>query len=175
MMGFTQQNLPGHIFINDRVRNTVAATQRKIDAGLRGLNVSGLEQIQSASAEDTIAIYTLIDGQNVCSMTDTDMESISDSQMATFFEVVDAAVELGIQFDPWNQDGSNVMYSPETGFTLIDYFVDYTRTTKEEDRLNGYRALGYQAVKLARIFGIDNYDFQMKWSRIEDFQDRRRR
>lgn len=86
---------------------------------MRGLNISGLEQIQSASAEDTVAIYTLIDGKTVRSMTDTDMESISDSLMATFFEVVDTAVELGIQFDPWNQDGSNVMYSPEAGFTSL--------------------------------------------------------
>ncbi len=151
------------------MRNTVAATQRKIDAGLRGLNISGLEQIQSASAEDAVAIYTFIDGQTVCSMSDTDIESISDSQMTAFFEVVDMAVEMGIQFDPWNQDGSNVMYSADTGFTLIDYFVDYTRTTKEENRLNGYRALGSQAINLARIFGTENYDFQMEWSRIEDF------
>ncbi len=140
---------------------------------MRGLNISGLEQIQSASAEDTVAIYTLIDGKTVRSMTDTDMESISDSLMATFFEVVDTAVELGIQFDPWNQDGSNVMYSPEAGFTLIDYFVDYTRTTKEQDRLNGYRSLGSQAVKLARIFGTSNYEFQMEWSNVDDFRNDR--
>lgn len=165
----------GYIFINDKLRNTVRATQRKIDAGLRGLNVAGLEQIQSASSQESVAIYTLVNGQTVSSMSEADLELITDSQMTSFFEVVDTAVEIGIEFDPWNQDGSNVMYSPDSGFTLIDYFVDYAKTTKEESRLNGYRTLGFQAIKLARIFGTVNYDFQMKWSTIEDFLNKGRR
>jgi hypothetical protein len=61
------------------------------------------------------------------------------------------------------------MYSPSTGFTLIDYFVDYAKTTKEQDRLNGYKTLGFQAVKLAQIFGAKNYSFQFEWSSVDDF------
>lgn len=150
----------------DRPRNTAAATQRKIDAGLRGLGVTGLEQIQSASTERGVAIYDLVNGITVRSMSDIDFESVTESQMTSFFEVVDSAVELGIEFDPWNQDGTNVMYSPESGFTLIDYFVEYARTTREENRINGYRTLGFQAMKLASIFGTENYAFQEDWAYI---------
>jgi hypothetical protein len=148
----------------DRPRNTVAATQRKIDAGLRGLDIPSLEQIQSASTERGVAIYELVDGVTINSMDESDLKSITESQIASFFETVDAAVEMGIEFDPWNQDGSNLMYSSESGFTLIDYFVDYAQTTKDENRLNGYRALGYQALKLAKIFGTENFDFRDDWA-----------
>ncbi len=153
-----------------RPRKTDAATQRKIDAGICGLNVTGLEQIQSGSIEKGVAVYDFVSGQTVGSMNETDIEQITEAHMADFFATVDTAVELGIEFDPWNQDGSNVIYSPESGFTLIDYFVDYTKTSKDENRLNGYKSLGSKAVELARLFGTSNYDFQMEWSRIEDFK-----
>ncbi len=158
----------------DRPRNTIRATQRKIDAGLRGLGMVGLEQIESASAEAGAAIYDLVDGKTVSSMTEEELALVTDAQMVSFFETVDAAVELGIEFDPWNQDGSNVMFSSEEGFTLIDYFVDYTQTDKEESRLNGYRSLGSQAVKLAGLFGTKNYNFQFDWANVEQFDSRRR-
>lgn len=148
----------------DRPRNTVAATQRKIEAGLRGLEIPGLEQIQSASTERGVAIYELVDGVTINSMDETDLKSVTELQVASFFETVDAAVEMGIEFDPWNQDGSNLMYSSESGFTLIDYFVDYTQTTKEENRLNGYRSLGYRGLILAKIFGTDSYNFRDDWA-----------
>ncbi len=144
----------------DRPRNTARATQRKIDAGLRGLDVAGLEQIESASTEAGVAVYGLLNGKTVASMAEEELASVSDAQMTSFFKTVDTAVELGIEFDPWNQDGSNVMYSPEEGFTLIDYFVEYAQTTKEESRLNGYKSLGFQAIKLAQVFGTGNYNFQ---------------
>lgn len=132
--------------------------------------MAGLEQIQSASAKDGVAIYTRVNGQTLQSMNENDIESITDSQMTAFFETVDTAVEMGIQFDPWNQDGSNVMYSPGDGFTLIDYFIDYTNTTKEENRLNGYKSLGPQVIRLAKKFGTTNYSFQLEWSSLDDFR-----
>ena len=152
-----------------RPRDTARATQRKIDAGMRGLYVPGLEQIQSASTDAGVAIYSLVDGKNVASMAEEEIAQITDDQMASFFETVDAAVEIGIEFDPWNQDGSNVMFSPQEGFTLIDYFVDYAETDKEESRLNGYRSLGSQAINLAQRFGADGYEFRFNYSSVDDF------
>ena len=159
----------------DRPRNTARATQRKIDAGLRGLGVTGLEQIESASTDAGVAVYNLVNGKTVSSMTEEELASVTSIQMASFFETVDTAVELGIEFDPWNQDGSNVMYTPEEGFTLIDYFVEYTQTTKEESRLNGYKSLGSQAVKLAQLFGTKEYEFQFDCADPRDWLDGRRR
>lgn len=148
----------------DRPRNTAAATQRKVDAGLRGLGVSGLEQIQTASAERGVAIYDRVDGTTVKTLSEADLTFVTKTQMESFFETVDTAVEMGIEFDPWNRDGTNVLYSPRNGFTLIDYFVDYAQTTKEESRLNGYRALGAQAIKLSNIFAANNFNFRDDWA-----------
>lgn len=154
----------------DRPRDTAAATQRKIDAGL-----AGLEQIEAASTDAGVAVYKLIGGKTLRSMDLAELEQITEAQMTSFFEIVDNAAKLGIEFDPWNQDGSNAMYSPEQGFTLLDYFVDYAKTTKDESRINGYKPLGFQALKLAKIFGTDNYDFQFKWSLPSDWTGGRRR
>jgi hypothetical protein len=137
----------------DRPRNTAAATQRKIDAGLRGLGIAGLEQIATASIEDSVAVYNLVEGKIVKLMTDEDLQKVTETQMLSFYDSIDRAIEAGIEFDPWNQDGSNVIYSPDAGFTLIDYFVDYAKISPEESKLNGFRALGAAAAKLVGIFG----------------------
>lgn len=136
-----------------RPRNTVRATQRKIDAGLRGFRLDGLEQIQAASVEDGVAIFKLIEGQTVKSMTDEELQRVTATQMSSLYDTIDRAVKVGIEFDPWNQDGSNAIYNIDTGFTLIDYFVDYANTSPSESRVNGFKSLGSAALKLVDIFG----------------------
>lgn len=138
---------------NDHQRNTIAATQRKIDAGLRGLGISGLEQIQAASPEAGVAIYDFIDGTTIDRMSEDDMRQVTEPQLLAFRDSIDRAVAIGIEFDPWNQDGSNLLYDPSKGFTLIDYFVDYAKISPEESRLNGIKALGSKAVLFAGLLG----------------------
>jgi hypothetical protein len=139
----------------DRPRNTERATQRKIDAGLRGLGVQGLEQIKAASTEEGVAIFELIEGTTVQSMDDTAIANVSSREFQMFCETINQAVELGIEFDPWNQDGSNVVYTPNVGFTAIDYFVNYAKTSPDDNRVNGLLALGSAAMKFIDRFGND--------------------
>ena len=138
----------------DRPRNTVAATERKISAGLRGLGMDGLEQMRTASPQDGVAIFDFVCGITAKSMTDEDIFNVTDLQLQKLYETINMAVEAGIEFDPWNQDGSNVLYTKEGGFTLIDYFVDYAQTSPEESKLNGFKALGPMAIKLANLYDL---------------------
>lgn len=137
-----------------RTRNTGQATQRKIDAGLRGLGMAGLEQIQAASIEEGVSIFKLIDGMMAKTMTDDAVEQVSRLDFQNFCNTVNQAAEVGIEFDPWNQDGSNVLYNPNTGFTLLDYFVGYARTAPEDSKVNGLLSLGPAAMKLVDIFDL---------------------
>lgn len=132
----------------DRRRNTARATQRKIDAGVRGLDVDGLEQIQAASTDDGVAIYNLVKGTTIRSMTVDDLSQITEKQIQSLCETIKTAAAAGIEFDPWNQDGTNVLYSPDTGFVLIDYFIEYTQKSPEENIKNGYKSLGSTALDL---------------------------
>lgn len=136
----------------DRPRNIPRAIQRKIDAGFRGLNLSGLEQIQSASIEEGVVIYKRAKGKMVKSMSNAELNGVTEEQYTSFRRTVYKAVEVGIEFDPWNQDGSNVLYDQETGFTLIDYFVDYAKTPPEQSRQNGLKALGAAGIVLTQRY-----------------------
>jgi hypothetical protein len=117
------------------------------------LRLDGLEQIQAASVEDGVAIFKLIEGQTVKSMTDEELQRVTAAQMSSLYDTIDRAVKVGIEFDPWNQDGSNAIYNIDTGFTLIDYFVDYANTSLSESMVNGFKSLGSAALKLVDIFG----------------------
>lgn len=138
----------------DRPRNIVAATQRKIDAGIRGLGVDGLEQIEAASTENGVSIFDIAMGVTASTMTNEEVDGVTEAEVQRLINTINTAAELGIEFDPWNQDGSNALYLPGVGFTLIDYFVDYAKTTAEQSRDNGFKALGEVAVKLTKKFGL---------------------
>ena len=138
----------------DRPRDIVTATQRKIDAGMRGLGVDGLEQIETASPEDGVSIFDIAMGITASTMTNEEIDGVTEAELQRLVKTIDTAVELGIEFDPWNQDGSNALYLPGVGFTLIDYFVDYAKTSTEQSRDNGFKALGGVAVRLAEKYGL---------------------
>jgi hypothetical protein len=104
-------------------RDTLRATEGKINAGIRGLGIRGLEQLQAASLDDRATVHEYAQGIPVSSMTEADAEMISDKHIADLYETILSATEAGIEFDGWNSEGDNAFFSPDSGFTLIDYWA----------------------------------------------------
>lgn len=107
--------------IRGRQRDTLRATQDKINTNMRGLGIKGLEQICAASLRDRVVVCEYVRGITTDTITASDMDLISDTHVDELLETITHASKAGILFDGWNNMGGNAIFNPEDGFTLIDY------------------------------------------------------
>lgn len=134
-----------------RPRSVPLVAKMKVEAGIRGQGVEGLEQIRAASLEDGVVIWDYAQG-----IKEFDAATIPDSQIGALMATICTATSLGLQFDGCNRSGGNAIYSPDRGFTLIDYDVTVdNRLSVKENTKYALRSLGAAGVVLAGKLGED--------------------
>lgn len=138
-----------------RLRDTIRATEQKIVAGLKGQGISGLEQIQAGSPEDSVVIYNYVNGINASRMSDEDIGNVTQDQVSALRRSVSTATQAGIEFDWMNSGGDNVIFNSISGFTLIDYWSASREVSMEGNKRCVIKSLGPAGMKLAGVFDFD--------------------
>ncbi len=134
-----------------RRRDVQRATEAKIEAGLRGVGIPGLEQICTASVEDGVVVYDFVNGTVLSKATEADMSKVTSEHITAFQETVFLATEARIEIDGWNSKGGNAFFSPQEGFTLIDY-VARENITYKDNLTFAIRSLGQAGLGLNIYF-----------------------
>lgn len=134
-----------------RKRDVQRAVEGKVQTGLKGLGISGLEQLCTASPEDGVTIYRFIDGVVLSKATDNDISKITPQHFANLRKTVLLATQAGIEIDGWNDYGGNAIFSPSEGITLIDYWAD-TNITYAENLRYTVKSLGQAGLGLGTTF-----------------------
>jgi serine/threonine protein kinase len=88
-----------------------------IDASSRVADIRGYERIVAATPEGTI-VSEKIEGSDLADISHEDLCAITDEQIDDYVEAIIAGHARGIAIDP---KPANVMYSPNNGFTIIDF------------------------------------------------------
>ena len=126
-------------------RNLV--TKNKISSGLKGIGIDGLEQFVTGSIEDYTTIYQLAEGTQLNRTKESVIELITYEQKEKLNRTILEATEAGLAFDGANPSGANAFYSPEKGFTLIDYREAYRPLTYRQNWAAALRSLGPVALQ----------------------------
>ena len=126
-------------------RNLV--TKNKISSGLKGIGIDGLEQFVTGSIEDYTTIYRLAEGTQLNRTNESVIELITYEQKEKLNRTILEATEAGLAFDGANPSGANAFYSPEKGFTLIDYREAYRPLTYRQNWSAALRSLGPVALQ----------------------------
>lgn len=119
----------------------------KIESGLKALGISGLEQIESGSVDESVAIFKYVKGTRLTNLTAQDAERITKDQLLSLLTTVELATQAGIMFDGQNPSGANAFYDPDNGFTLIDYDPDWQSTTYQENWAYVVQSIGPLALR----------------------------
>jgi hypothetical protein len=130
-----------------RARDRGLMTKARIEGGVMALGVSGLEQIESGSIDDYVAIFQFVDGVRLTDFTADAMDMITREQKERFMETVAKTTERGLVFDSANPSGANAFYSAERGFTLIDYTKAWWPVEYKENLSYALQSLGPVAVR----------------------------
>jgi len=130
-----------------RIMDRGLMTKSKINSGLKGLGIAGLEQFVAGSIEDYAAIYQLVEGIQLDRITDSYVELITSEQKEQLNQTIVEATEVGLAFDGANPSGTNAFYNPEKGFTLIDYKEAYWPLTYRQNWSAALRSLGPVALE----------------------------
>lgn len=133
--------------VRDRPRNTVSAAEGKVEAGLSGLGVVGLEQIIAASPTDGAVIYQYVEGTTAGNLSYEQVSKITQKQISSLCKTVEIASQRNIEIDGWNDSGGNIIYNPREGFTLIDYWQANRLITFELNRKFVLNSLGRTALR----------------------------
>lgn len=134
--------------IRDRIKDRGLMTKASIESGLLGVDIKGIEQFVTGSTEDYAAVYQLVSGFRLTEATNEMPEQVTYEQKEAFYESVAKATDAGLAFDSRNPSGANSFYSPELGFTLIDYEKAYWRLTYKENLSAAINSLGPIACRL---------------------------
>lgn len=140
------QKIP--LSIRGRPMNRSSMMEAKINSGLLALNIGGLEQFVSGSAEDCVAVFELAQGVRLTDYTEETITLVTDEQKDKLVETVASATEAGLVFDYANTSGANAFYDPKNGFTLIDYRQAWWPIKYEENWSYALRTLGPIAIRL---------------------------
>jgi hypothetical protein len=125
-----------------RLKNRGLMTESRVNSGIKGLGIYGLEQFVAGSTKDYAAIYKFVDGIRLTSVTDNYVEVVTAEQKERLNQTIIEATEAGLAFDGANPSGANAFYSPTRGFTLIDYSEAYWPITYRENWSAALRSLG---------------------------------
>ncbi len=131
----------------DRIMDRGLMTKKKIDSGLKGLGINGLEQFATGSIEDYAAIYQFADGIQLNRIENSYVDLVNSEQKRKLNQTIAEATEAGLAFDKANPSGANAFYCPDKGFTLIDYTEAYYPITYRQNWSAAIRSLGPTALQ----------------------------
>lgn len=94
-------------------------THAQTEGLVRGWGVQGLEQIEAVSKEEGVIVSELVSGHDGKHLTKEDIASITDDHFSAYVGTALIMQDRGLKLDANNH--GNFMYSPESGFTIIDY------------------------------------------------------
>lgn len=93
--------------VHDHLASSVAAE-----------GIDGLEHVVAASYEDGVVISEFVEGKHIVDVSPDEISAIPDEHLSALIQTRLLASARGIEFD---EHLFNVLYSPTTGFTDIDY------------------------------------------------------
>jgi len=96
----------------------VEITNSHVVSGAKAKNLTGLEQIVSASYEDGVIISEYVPGTHVGDLVLDQINNMPNGHLQALLQNRKAAMEAGIQFD---SHPDNIIYDEVNGFTDIDY------------------------------------------------------
>ena len=89
----------------------------EVEASSRVAGIPGYERVVAASPEGII-VSEKIEGSDLADISSEDLSRITGEQIDSYVEAIIAGHARGISIDP---KPANVMYSPDKGFTIIDF------------------------------------------------------
>ena len=100
-----------------RRESYIDMVDEEVEASSRVAGISGYERIVAASPEGTI-VSEKIEGSDLADISPEDLYGITDEQIDAYVHSIIAGHAQGVSIDP---KPANVMYSPDKGFTIIDF------------------------------------------------------